>query len=49
MVFNLMATGVDRGDVGLFDAAAWGERHLSVERVIAVGGDRIAYTPGSGH
>ncbi|MFJ7779622.1 signal peptidase I [Streptomyces yangpuensis] len=46
MVFNLMATGVDRGDVGLFDAAAWGERHLSVERVIAVGGDRIAYTPG---
>ncbi|WP_079407496.1 signal peptidase I [Streptomyces sp. 3211] len=25
---------------------AWGERHLSVERVIAVGGDRIAYIPG---
>ncbi|MFD5622228.1 signal peptidase I [Streptomyces yangpuensis] len=46
MVFNLLTTGVDRGDVVLFDAAAWGERHLSVERVIAVGGDRIAYTPG---
>ncbi|MFC9816342.1 S26 family signal peptidase [Streptomyces virginiae] len=46
MVFNLLATGVDRGDVVLFDAAAWGERHLAVERVIAVGGDRITYIPG---
>ncbi|MEU9945230.1 signal peptidase I [Streptomyces lavendulae] len=46
MVFNTLVAGVDRGDVVLFDAAAWGERHLSVERVIAVGGDRIAYTPG---
>ncbi|MFF3089506.1 signal peptidase I [Streptomyces nojiriensis] len=46
MVFNLLVTGVDRGDVVLFDAAAWGERHLSVERVVAVGGDRIAYAPG---
>ncbi|MDX6759635.1 MULTISPECIES: signal peptidase I [Streptomyces] len=46
MDFNTLATGVDRGDVVLFDAAAWGERHLAIERVIAVGGDRIAYTPG---
>ncbi|GAA3254522.1 hypothetical protein GCM10010493_31080 [Streptomyces lavendulae subsp. grasserius] len=46
MVFNLLVAGVDHGDVVLFDAAAWGERHLSVERAIAVGGDRIAYTPG---
>ncbi|MFJ4861805.1 signal peptidase I [Streptomyces sp. NPDC088748] len=46
MTFNTLAIGVDRGDVVLFDAAAWGERHLSVERVIAVGGDRIAYIPG---
>lgn len=46
MVFNLLVTGVDRGDVVLFDAAAWGEDHLGVERVVAVGGDRVAYTPG---
>ncbi|MFD6969973.1 signal peptidase I [Streptomyces sp. NPDC059949] len=46
VVFNLLTTKVDRGDVVLFDAAAWGEQHLSVERVVAVGGDRIAYTPG---
>ncbi|MFD4914012.1 signal peptidase I [Streptomyces virginiae] len=46
MVFNLLIAGVDRGDVVLFDAAAWGERNLAVERVVAVGGDRIAYTPG---
>ncbi|WP_328298988.1 signal peptidase I [Streptomyces sp. NBC_00435] len=46
MVFNLLITGVERGDVVLFDAAAWGERNLSVERVVAVGGDHIAYAPG---
>ncbi|WP_371589359.1 signal peptidase I [Streptomyces virginiae] len=46
MVFNLLVAGVDRGDVVLFDTAAWGERNLAVERVVAVGGDRIAYTPG---
>lgn len=46
MVFNLLADGVNRGDVVLFDAAAWGESQLSVQRVVAVGGDRIAYTPG---
>lgn len=46
MVFNVWVAGVDRGDVVLFDAAAWGERNLAVERVVAVGGDRIAYTPG---
>ncbi|WP_239516298.1 MULTISPECIES: signal peptidase I [unclassified Streptomyces] len=46
MVFNLLITKVERGDVVLFDAAAWGERHLSVERVVAVGGDHLAYAPG---
>ncbi|PWK63744.1 signal peptidase I [Streptomyces sp. CG 926] len=46
MVFNLLITKVNRGDVVLFDASAWGERHQSVERVVAVGGDRIAYSPG---
>lgn len=46
MVVNVLAPGVDRGDVLLFDASAWGERGLSVERVVAVGGDRIAYAPG---
>lgn len=46
VAFNLLAVKVNRGDVVLFDAAAWGERHQSVERVVAVGGDRIAYTPG---
>ncbi|WP_314247419.1 hypothetical protein [Streptomyces sp. DSM 40907] len=38
MVFNLLVAGVDRGDVVFFDAAAWGERFLAVERVVAVGG-----------
>ncbi|MEU9256620.1 signal peptidase I [Streptomyces sp. NPDC048270] len=46
MVVNSLAPGVERGDVILFDASAWGERGLSVERVVAVGGDRIAYAPG---
>ncbi|WP_030960714.1 hypothetical protein [Streptomyces sp. NRRL S-378] len=27
-----------------FDATAWGERHLAVEWLVAVGGDRIAHT-----
>ncbi|MFI5530370.1 signal peptidase I [Kitasatospora sp. NPDC051853] len=46
MTFNLLATEADRGDVVLFDGAAWGEQRLIVERVVAVGGDRIAYSPG---
>ncbi|MGZ9931282.1 signal peptidase I [Streptomyces sp. NC-S4] len=46
VVFNLLTVKVNRGDVVLFDSAAWGEQHQSVERVVAVGGDRIAYTPG---
>ncbi|MFI8393045.1 signal peptidase I [Streptomyces sp. NPDC085540] len=44
--FNLLTIKVNRGDVVLFDAAAWGEQHQSVERAVAVGGDRISYTPG---
>ncbi|MFD9482286.1 signal peptidase I [Streptomyces nojiriensis] len=46
VAFNLLTIKVNRGDVVLFDAAAWGEQHQSVERVVAMGGDRIAYTPG---
>ncbi|MEU9000645.1 signal peptidase I [Streptomyces sp. NPDC048551] len=46
VVFNLMAPGVMRGDVVLLDAAGWGNGGLTVERVVAVGGDRIAYAPG---
>ncbi|GAA2656805.1 MULTISPECIES: signal peptidase I [Streptomyces] len=46
VVFNLLTVKVNRGDVVLFDASAWGEQHQSVERVVAVGGDHIAYTPG---
>ncbi|MFF3625170.1 signal peptidase I [Streptomyces sp. NPDC002467] len=45
-VFNLLVTKVDRGDVVLFDASVWGERGMFVERVVAVGGDRIEYRPG---
>ncbi|MGW7438821.1 signal peptidase I [Streptomyces sp. NPDC054849] len=48
MVFILLIAEVDRGDVVLFDAPGWGEQGLSVERVVAVGGDRIAYAPGDG-
>ncbi|MFE2171395.1 signal peptidase I [Streptomyces sp. NPDC059447] len=47
-VFNLLITEVHRGDVVLFDASVWGERGMFVERVVAVGGDRIAYMPGVG-
>ncbi|MGP3686436.1 signal peptidase I [Streptomyces sp. IBSNAI002] len=46
MVVNTLAPGVDRGDVVLFDGSVWAERGLQVERVVAVGGDRIAYRPG---
>ncbi|MER6257892.1 signal peptidase I [Streptomyces sp. NPDC001584] len=46
VVFNLLTIKVNRGDVVLFDSAAWGEQHQSVQRAVAVGGDRISYAPG---
>ncbi|WKD34395.1 signal peptidase I [Streptomyces xanthophaeus] len=46
VAFNLLAVKVDRGDVVLFDSTAWGDQRQSVERVVAVGGDHISYTPG---
>ncbi|MFE3558294.1 signal peptidase I [Streptomyces sp. NPDC059193] len=46
IVVNVLAPGVERGDVVLFDSSVWGERGLFLERVVAVGGDRISYQRG---
>ncbi|MFB9370921.1 signal peptidase I [Kitasatospora albolonga] len=46
VTFNLLASEVNRGQVVLFEGSAWEDPSLHVERVVAVGGDHIAYKHG---
>ncbi|MCX4693027.1 signal peptidase I [Streptomyces sp. NBC_01408] len=45
-VFRTGGTEPRRGDVVLFDGSAWGDEDRHIERVVAVGGDRISYAAG---